>query len=158
MSSTNLELPPILDATAGYRMMHSDKQNPYVLYIDQRPEVKPDEVQDFRHLPYPNGSFKLVILDPPHRSDNKPDCWFTRDYGALVPETWQSDLKKGFAECWRVLQDYGVLVFKWNDHQYKMKSLSPLFPAKPIIQQTTTNGTSSNTYWILFMKMPEACI
>lgn len=148
----------ILDATAGFRMMHPDKHNPYVLHIDQRPEVKPDEIQDFRNLPYPDGKFKLIIFDPPHRSDVTANSWVVRDYGALIPETWQSDLRKGFKELWRCLQDYGVLVFKWNDHQYKMKQLFPLFPAKPIIQQLTTNGTSSNTFWVLFMKIPEVAI
>jgi SAM-dependent methyltransferase len=143
----------ILDATAGKRMMHVNKKNPYVLYIDQRPEVKPDEIQDFRNLPYPDASFKLVIFDPPHRSDQQA-TWILRDYGALIPETWQSDLRKGFKELWRVLQDYGVLVFKWNNHQYPLEQLTPLFPAKPIIKQTTTNGTSSDTFWVLFMKMP----
>jgi hypothetical protein len=148
----------ILDATAGKRMMHPNKQNPHVLYIDQRPEVKPDEVQDFRRLPYEDKQFKLVIIDPPHRSDNSPDSWFTRDYGSLNKETWKDDIKQGLSECWRVLEDYGVLVFKWNDHQYKTKHLYPLFPAEPIVQQITTNGTSSKTYWFLFMKIPTEAL
>lgn len=145
----------ILDATAGYRMMHVTKKNPYVLYIDQRKECNPDEIQDFKNLPYSDQSFKLIIFNPPHRSDQQA-TWIIRDYGALIPETWQSDLRKGFTELWRVLQDFGVLVFKWNDHQYPLEQLTPLFPAKPIIKQTTTNGTSSDTFWVLFMKIPVA--
>lgn len=145
----------ILDATAGYRMMHPNKKNPHVLYIDARPECKPNEIQDFRDLPYPDKSFKLCIFDPPHRTTKDAPHWVKRDYGGLIPETWHSDLRKGFMELWRVLQDYGVLVFKWNDHQFKLEELKPLFPSKPVIQQLTTNGTSSNTYWVLFMKFPE---
>lgn len=142
----------ILDATAGYRMMHVDKENPYVLYIDQRKEVNPDEVLDHRNLPFPDKRFKLIIYDPPHRTTKDAPKWVVRDYGGLIPETWQSDIKKSFAELWRVLQDDGVLVFKWNDHQYPIEQLYPLFPTKPVIQQTTTNGTSSDTFWVLFMK------
>ena len=148
----------ILDATAGYRMMHPDKHNPYVLHIDQREEVNPDEIQDFRNLPYPDNKFKLIIFDPPHRTTKDAPHWIKRDYGGLIPETWQSDLKKGFAELWRILQEYGVLVFKWNDHQFPLEQISPLFPTKPIIQQITTNGTSSNTFWVLFMKVPSLCV
>jgi len=145
----------ILDATAGYRMMHFDKDNPYVLYTDLRSEVNPDEVQDFRQLPYPDESFRLVIFDPPHRTVKDAPFWVRRDYGGLVPETWQSDLRKGFKELWRVLQPYGVLVFKWNNHQFPLEEVSPLFPVNPVIQQVTTNGTSSDTFWTLFMKVPE---
>jgi SAM-dependent methyltransferase len=145
----------ILDSTAGYRMMHVNKENPHVLYTDLRSEVNPDEVQDFRSLPYPDESFRLVIFDPPHRTLKDAPHWVKRDYGGLVPETWQSDLRKGFRELWRVLQPFGILVFKWNNHQFPLTEVTPLFPAKPVIQQVTTNGTSSDTFWVLFMKIKE---
>lgn len=85
---------PILDATAGYRMMHLNKHNPLVLYIDQRKEVNPDAVQDWRKLPYPEASFQLIIFDPPHLIDkyHNPNIKLNQDYGLLIKETWQSDL------------------------------------------------------------------
>mgnify|MGYP001407016531 FL=1 len=153
---TELELVNkfILDATAGHRMMHFNKQNPYVLYVDKRAEVNPDIVGDHKDLAViPDKSFKLIIFDPPHRTTKDAPYWVIRDYGGLEAETWQSDLKKAFTELWRLLDDFGVLVFKWNDHQFKGANIEQLFPVDPIVKQTTTNGTSSNTFWYCFMKI-----
>jgi hypothetical protein len=47
----------------------------------------------------------------------------TKTYGCLNAETWQDDIKKGFDECWRCLDDYGVLIFKWNDASKKRAEL-----------------------------------
>jgi SAM-dependent methyltransferase len=153
----------VLDATAGYRMMHMNKKNPNVLYIDQRFEVKPDEVQDFRKLPYPDESFQLIIFDPPHLKDDHhdPKIKLNSDYGLLISETWQSDLKKGFAELWRVLKVNGVLVFKWNDHDIRCKHVLTLFPVEPIIGQVANGDrklhkSRSCTVWFTFMKFTSS--
>lgn len=82
----------ILDATAGYRMMHFNKKHPNVLYLDQRPECEPDVVGDFTDLSqFPNNTFQLVIFDPPHFVKNHhglaPDTGIARRFGALNVET-----------------------------------------------------------------------
>ncbi|GAB1358556.1 hypothetical protein MASR1M31_03340 [Porphyromonadaceae bacterium] len=66
----------ILDACCGSKMFWFDKQNPLVVFSDIRKEtmtlcdgrtleVNPDVVADFRDLPFPDESFKLVVFDPP---------------------------------------------------------------------------------------------
>lgn len=67
----------ILDACCGPRMMWFNKRHPNTLYIDIRREnfiasggdkiiIDPDMIADFRNLPFPDKSFKLVVWDPPH--------------------------------------------------------------------------------------------
>lgn len=67
----------ILDATCGSRMIWFDKQNPDVLYMDNREltttlcdgrvlNIKPDVIADFRDMPFPDETFYLVVFDPPH--------------------------------------------------------------------------------------------
>lgn len=154
----------ILDATAGYRRMWENKAHPNVLYIDQRPEVSPDEIQDFRNLPYMNERFNLIVFDPPHDirvKPSDPNSRFIKDFWFLQPETWQSDVKKGLAECWRCLKPMGVLIFKWNTLCKKESSVRPLFPTEPLFYQITKgNGTTKNneskTLWFCFMKLPVA--
>ncbi|MFB6295008.1 MAG: SAM-dependent methyltransferase, partial [Candidatus Nanohaloarchaea archaeon] len=74
--------------------------------------IEPDEIQDFRDLPYKDASFRLIVWDPPHikRSNGmqRLNGIMVRKYGALHAETWQSDLKEGFTELWRVLQRGGT--------------------------------------------------
>ena len=114
----------ILDACCGPRMFWGDKRHKNCLYVDIRREEKgfhkfrrnrmviPDMIADFRKLPFPDKRFKLIVWDPPHFITNsKLDM--TISYGRLKPETWQSYLKRGFNELWRVLDDYGTMIFKW---------------------------------------------
>ena len=67
----------ILDACCGSRMFWFDKNNPDVIFADNRElettlcdgrklVIKPDEKVDFRNMPYPDNTFKLVVYDPPH--------------------------------------------------------------------------------------------
>jgi hypothetical protein len=163
----------ILDACCGGRMMWFDKHHPKALYIDirkeepglikQRPnfEVQPDIVMDFRHLQFPDRSFKLVVWDPPHGTDFSETSIMAKKFGCLNAQTWQSDLKRGFNEIWRVLEDYGVLVFKWNDMSIPYKKVLECFHKQPLFFNITagpkTNQTKgTRSYFFCFMKMPEA--
>lgn len=162
----------ILDATAGYRKMHYDKNNPLVLYVDERSEVNPDVVADFRHLSFiPSKSKKLVIIDPPHLLDRwQPDknSVFAKKYGLLKAETWQSDLRQGLLECWRVLDDFGTLLFKWSNHDKSVDDIIANLPFKPVIAEETKanllskhpNNKNSRygantTVWFVFFKAPS---
>ena len=160
----------ILDASCGPRMMWFNKHHPNTLYIDNRieekgfidnrenREIKPDIQMDFRKMDFPDKSFKLVVWDPPHIIQlHSPRFRLGHTFGTLSPESWQDDLKRGFKECWRVLEDYGVLIFKWNDCNKKLDVILRLFPESPLfgqIARVSKNGQSSS-YWITFMKIPK---
>lgn len=154
----------ILDAACGGRHFWFNKQHPNTLYIDNRVaekghnkhrpqhEVKPDIIMDFRALDFEDKSFKLVVWDPPHRKDLSERSIIRTQYGSLSSITWQGDLKCGFKECFRVLDDYGVLIFKWNESQIKLKEVLRLFPIKPLFGHPT--GSKIKTHWMCFMKIP----
>jgi hypothetical protein len=155
----------ILDACCGARMFWFNKHHPNALYIDLRDEdhgftqahkfreVKPDMIMDFRDLKFPDKKFKLVVWDPPHRSDFTENSLMAKNYGILDKENWREDLKKGFDECMRVLDDYGILVFKWNEKQIKVKLLIEIFGQEPLFGHPTRSPAT--THWFCFMKMPE---
>lgn len=150
----------ILDACCGSRMFWFDKENPDVVFQDIRKEehilcdgrtlkVNPDIQADFRDMPYPDGSFKLVVFDPPHLKDLGKGTWMAQKYGVLLP-TWETDLKSGFDECMRVLEPFGLLIFKWNEHQIKLNDVLSLIPYKPLFGHTS--GKHGKTIWLAFMK------
>lgn len=156
----------ILDACCGGRMFWFNKKHPNTLYIDNRlekqghitqkskHEVQPDKKMDFRDLKFKDNMFKLVVWDPPHRTDFTKTSIMAKQYGILNRETWPFDLKKGFDECWRVLEDHGVLIFKWNEKQIKLKKILALFNRQPLFGHP--NGSNSKTHWLCFMKIPGA--
>lgn len=158
----------VLDPCCGSRMMYLDKQHPDVLFGDRRSEVltvtdrshgnasgtrtlriEPDTLIDFRELPYPDGTFKLVAFDPPHLVRAGPRSWLAAKYGKLGPD-WQEDLRKGFSECFRVLATDGVLVFKWNETQVKVGEVLALTPEQPLFGHIS--GRKGLTHWLVFMK------
>ena len=118
----------ILDACCGSRMMWLNKKHPNTLYIDNRVEkqlkpqghqnkiiVEPDIVADFRDLSFlKDKSFKLVVCDPPHLTKLGETGIYRRLFGRLDKDNWRDDLKTGFKEMWRVLEDYGVFLLKWK--------------------------------------------
>ncbi|MFD2741945.1 MULTISPECIES: methyltransferase domain-containing protein [Sphingobacterium] len=150
----------VLDACCGSRMFWFDKNHPDVIYQDIRSEehvlcddrqliVKPDVIADFRDMPYPDQSFKLVVFDPPHLKQLGHETWMAKKYGVLLP-TWELDIKAGFDECMRVLEPNGVLIFKWNEIQIKLSQVLTLIPYKPLFGHTT--GKHGRTIWLTFMK------
>ena len=123
-------------------MFYFDKHDPRVLFGDSRTfsgklcdgrtfTVEPDEVMDFRNMPFKDESFQLVIFDPPHLRRVGDNSWMKAKYGQLPPDGWKQYLKDGFDECWRVLAPGGTMVFKWNEHQIKIGRIKDCFPAPP---------------------------
>lgn len=157
----------VLDPCCGGRMMWFDKQNELALFGDRRSEtivvtdrthhadgtrtlrIEPDELMDFRALPFDDGAFRLVAFDPPHLERAGPRSWLAAKYGKLSDD-WRADLRAGFAECFRVLEPHGVLVFKWNETQVKLKEVLALTPHQPLFGQVS--GRSGMTHWLVFMK------
>ncbi len=81
--------------------------------------IEPDELIDFRELPYADDTFRLVAFDPPHLERAGPKSWMAARYGKLSDDC-RDDIRRGFCECFRVLEPEGVFVFKWNEAQVKL--------------------------------------
>ena len=153
-------MKPIIDVCCGSRMFWFDRKNPKVVFMDNRTEeqtlcdgrkleIKPDVVGDFRHIPYPDNTFYLVVFDPPHLLRAGPKSWLAAKYGKLSQD-WKEDLKQGFAECIRVLKPNGTLVFKWNETQIKLSEILHLFCVRPLF-----GHRRGNTHFLVFMKMED---
>ena len=168
----------ILDACCGGKMFYFNKNDERVLFQDIRNfettlcdgrsfSVHPDIQADFTNMPYPDSSFSMVIFDPPHLLRNVGKLKFADIYGSLNPKAiptgyqqikygalqnkgWQKMLKEGFAECFRVLNPGGFLIFKWNETDIKVSEILKLTPYKPIFGHIS--GKRANTHWICFMK------
>lgn len=151
----------ILDPCCGSKMFWFDKNNPDVEFCDNRVverheyyphryiEIKPDTVCDFTNLPFEDGRFKLVVFDPPHLTRAGDTSWMALKYGCLK-EGWPEMLRKGFLECFRVLDDDGVLIFKWSEIQIPLRDILPLAPFHPLFGNRS--GRHNNTHWLCFMK------
>lgn len=145
-------------------MFWYNKKHPNTIYIDieQKKEghikgklhsVTPDIIMDFRDLKFPDNSFKLIVWDPPHKVKLAKTSKLGKYYGSLNAETWPGDLKRGFKECWRVLEDYGVLIFKWNENEISLDKVLRLFPKIPLFGHP--RYSNEKTHWLCFMKIPE---
>jgi methyltransferase, putative len=141
-------------------MMWFDKQNQRALFGDVRSEshtlcdgraleIKPDLVMDFTALPFDDETFRLVVFDPPHLIYAGEKSWLRKKYGSLNAQ-WRESLKKGFVECFRVLKPEGILIFKWNESQIKIKEVLALTDQKPLFGHPS--GRKGLTHWYTFMK------
>ncbi len=151
----------VVDVCCGGRMFWFNKKNPDVLFLDNRKlskgeiklrlsfSVKPDKMMDFRNLKFPDKTFKLVVFDPPHLRKVGEQSWMCKKYGKLS-KNWEYDLARGFKECWRVLKNDGVLIFKWSEKDVKLSKVLSLFDKKPLFGHTTFNH---KTHWICYMKI-----
>jgi 23S rRNA G2069 N7-methylase RlmK/C1962 C5-methylase RlmI len=156
----------ILDACCGSRMFWFDRKDPRAVFLDNRREthqladsssvggsrtliIDPDVVGDFTALQYPDDSFAMVVFDPPHLVRNGKTGWLAKKYGKLG-EDWRGDLRKGFAECFRVLKPDGTLIFKWNEYDIPVSQILALTTARPLIGNRC--GKAAKSHWIVFMK------
>lgn len=81
---------PVLDMTAGSRMMWFDKQNNRATFVDKRQlheklssghviDVDPDVLADWTlGLPFDNETFNLVLFDPPHLIHAGDNSWLAK--------------------------------------------------------------------------------
>lgn len=159
---------PVLDPCCGSRAFWFDKNDCRVVFGDQRSEkvvvtdrthrddgtrtleIAPDSIMDFRRLPFASGEFRLVVFDPPHLVKAGEGSWLRAKYGVLCRENWRDDLRRGFAECFRVLADEGVLIFKWAETQIPVREVLQLAGHAPLFGHPS--GKRAGTHWICFMK------
>ena len=153
----------ILDVCCGSRMFWFDKKNPNVLFQDIRSEelslcdgrkliIKPDAMVDFTKQPHGDNTFKLVVFDPPHLDNSNPNAYMSQKYGILRKQHWQKDIKQGFDECMRVLEPYGILIFKWNETRIPVNKILETIEQQPLFGHKS--GKASKTHWMAFMKTP----
>lgn len=158
----------ILDVTCGSRTIWFDKAHPAAVYCDIRNEsysaiwgstkndlerqcvIAPDIQCDFTCLPFADGTFSLVVFDPPHLKHVGENAWMRKKYGALG-EGWQSMLHDGFRECMRVLKPDGVLIFKWSETQIPAGEVWKAIGERPLFGHRS--GKRSRTFWGCFMKL-----
>lgn len=149
----------VLDVCCGNKMFWFNKYQENTIFMDIREyddvlcdgrkfEVKPDIVADFRNIPFDDNTFHLVVFDPPHLIHGGEKSWIVKKYGKLNYETWRDDLTKGFDECMRVLKPNGILIFKWNEDQIKLKEILRCFSKEPLF-----GNKRSKTHWLCFMKI-----
>lgn len=157
---------PVLDACCGSRMFWFDRKDSRAVFVDKRRErhdlpdkssfggsrklvINPDVLADFTDLPFPANHFALVVFDPPHFSRNGNKGWMAKKYGTLSGD-WREELRKGFAECFRVLRPQGTLCFKWNENQVGLKEILALTNQKPLFGNRF--GKHLQSHWIVFIK------
>ena len=152
----------ILDPASSMRAFYFDKQDSRVVFGDIREDethlltngqtikIKPDHVMDFRAIPYPDETFQCVVFDPPHMLGLSEKSWMRKKYGVLQNDTWQDDIRQGFAECFRVLKTDGTLIFKWNEVSILLKDILALTNQKPVLGHPS--GKRMGTHWVLFIK------
>jgi hypothetical protein len=150
----------IIDVCCGSRMFWFDKNNPLVIFNDIRDEehvlcdgrtlkIHPDTKHDFTDLKFPDKQFKLVVFDPPHFLKLGENSWMAKKYGRLN-KNWQEDIRDGFKECWRILDDDGVLIFKWSPVDISLSEIIALFDIKPLFGHTTRQKNQCT--WFCYMK------
>ena len=142
--------------------MWFNKSDNRALFLDKRCEIhvdtypcgtktniiSPDIIGDFTDIKQPDNSFWLVVFDPPHIEQDS-DSQITKKYGALRGE-WREEIRKGFAECFRVLKPNGTLIFKWNEVRFPVKEILKLTEHKPLFGHKS--GKKMQTHWIAFIK------
>ena len=161
-----IKLPPVLDACCGSRMFWFDRKDSRAVFVDNRREsytlpdvssaggsrtleINPDIVADFTDLPFPNNSFAVVIFDPPHFRRNGKTGWMAKKYGTLEGD-WREMLRKGFAECFRVLRPEGTLIFKWNEDEVAVTEIMALTPERPLVGNRY--GKHYKSHWLVYLK------
>ena len=148
----------ILDACCGSKMFWFDKENENTVFMDNRYcndtlcdgrtlEINPDIIADFRHMPFQDESFYLVVFDPPHLLKAGENSWLAKKYGKLKLDTWKDDIRQGFNECMRILKQNGTLIFKWNEEQIKLNEILTTIEYKPLF-----GNKRAKTHWLVFMK------
>lgn len=150
----------ILDVACGSQMFYFDKERNDLITMDIRKEkfeihgkkvnVQPDIIGDFTNIPFDNNTFHHVVFDPPHLISPGKNSIMYSQYGGLNKETWTELIKKGFEECMRVLKPNGTLVFKWNNHDIKIKKILEICPFKPLY-----GHKRGETIWMIFIKKGE---
>ena len=145
----------ILDATAGARAVWFDKTYPDATFIDVRPDGASGNVlMDCRHTTFPDGTFDLVVFDPPHMTCG-PQSTMAERYGHFLTSEIRDLVRDAFSEFHRLLRPDGLVAFKWNDHDTGLDRVLALvrgFDRLVGVPTAMRTKHSSTTYWVLLRR------
>ena len=110
-----------------------------------------DIIADFTKLPFPDDTFYLVVMDPPHLI-GKDESWIKKEYGYFdTREQAIRTIALGIHECMRVLKPLGTFIFKWNEIQISTREIVDACGYTPLFGHRS--GVKSQTHWLAFMKL-----
>jgi len=105
-----------LDTTYGSGAFWDGSAHVQVTAHDARPERAPDGVADCAALDYADGTYDVVLFDPPHLSDQSQGAIMADRFGTLPSDQLPSLVREGAREAWRVAR-LGIVV-KVTDHSH----------------------------------------
>lgn len=114
---------PILDATYGLGRFWNNWVPKHLVGMDANPAKARDVVGDFTDLPFSDGTFDAVVLDPPYKLNGTGGSHASDDgYGVADPDwvakTWQQKhtlIRDGITEAARVVRRGGHVLLKCQD-------------------------------------------
>lgn len=155
----------ILDATAGCRVMWSNKKPPYTVFMDKEADllIPPDVVGDNRQAPFRDGVFSCVLYDPPYSTKLPP--WMLNKKtrpgsGGIAYYGVFSSKREMFSSLFKAAQEFlrltNRLCFKWNEMQVPLDKILPFFKPWVLIQKldwkTRMKRGKNKTWWVTFIK------
>lgn len=166
--------PRILDTTANTLKIWRESAYKPNLTVDIDPQFKPDIVADFRHLPFKNNSFDVVVFDPPYlptsASSINSSYYYKERFGITGDNGSGSDYRTGenISDCFvpflkeakRVLtKPNGIVLCKIGDLVHNCKQQwqhvdfivaakeSGMTPCDMLILQYPSAGTLISSKW-----------
>jgi ubiquinone/menaquinone biosynthesis C-methylase UbiE len=168
----------ILDATCGAKLMYKGLHEAFnqgeLVFMDIREgdfptfgrrkqgetiTVQPDKVGCITSIPWPDESFSMVIVDPPHAGRWGKNSFMAALYGSWDRDTFVRRFHKANDELYRVLKPGGVLLLKVQDNEGRDKIAERLLTKFKLllkIQQVNSSGrTGHKTFWMHFIRKKE---
>lgn len=155
----------MLDATAGNRVMWTNKFPPYTIFLDKEHDllIPPDIVAVHEHLPFRDDVFDCVLYDPPY-STNLPPWMLNKKTrpgsGGLAWYGLYKTKREMLVSIYRATQEFlrvsKRLCFKWNEMQVSLWKVLPFFKPWKMIHKlewkTKMKRGKNKTYWVTFLR------